>query len=1388
MLLTFSLAVGSAFSTSSSLQTTSESDDRTEQLTLDSTSLEGTNLQAVAKVDKPSRYIIAFDTPAVLLQTDGKSRATVNSVRSSLISRQAAFVTSAASVLGRSVDVRAQFTMATNGMVLELTAAEAAEIEAMAGVARVEPESYRVPLTDVGPAWVGAPNVWDGTASGSAALGDGVVVAILDTGINMDHISFAATDRNGYTINNPLGSGNFLGSCDSGSDQFDANAVCSDKLIGAWDAYRIAGITGYSITLPIGEDENGHGSHTASTAAGNFITASLTYPAVTGTVDVPISGVAPHANIISYDVCNTWDPVREQHTCAGSASLAAIDQVALDLVLNGAPIGALNYSISGGGDPYSDLVDLGFLALTNAGVFVSASAGNSGPDASTLGHQGPWMHTVAASTHNRSYVNGLNAMMGGAAPADMTGAGITDGYGPAPIVYAGDYPNSNDPGNDPAQCLQPYPAGTFSDVNGSGIPAIVVCDRGAIARTAKGQNVLAGGAGGFVLANVDANGESVSADAHFLPGVHVGDASGDVLRSWLATNSSSMPYTATIAGFTTVYSDTKGDIMASFSSRGPNSALDVIKPDITAPGVDILANDADGGNDVANQHEYQSISGTSMSSPHNAGAGALMKQLFPDWTVAEIKSALMMSAATDDILKEDGATEATPFDRGSGSMRVNAAAQAGLTMDETRTNFLAADPANNGDPKTLNLASMMDSACSQTCSWTRTVKNPTSGSIDWSTSFVLPSGFTGTAVPSSFTLAAGATQEIVITVDSTGAALGWTFGQLDLTPSVSSVVAAHMPIAINVLQSTDEDVIKKVASRDYGVNGDSVSYTVTVANPEIVSSSVTISDILPSGMSIVSGSLSAGANYDAGSHTITWNGDLGPSGESLGFQLAAPGYLSLASLGVSPFGMPSNPDDGCWGLTGLPPFTYLGQTHTSVIFNVNGTLQLGQDGGSCTTASNSVLPSPTTSPNMLAPWWTDLDGTSGGNLYAATFNGGLFTIFEWEAMPKFNDSSSVATFQIWLVNGGNNQIFFAYDSIVGDTSIATVGAQNGTKTVGSTAYYNGGGYLPSNSADLFVNHQTFTSDPAVLTYQTMINTPDPMHVNTAKAQIEPISSRGTIQSAHIDASTYAIVESVPSIVGLNVTPTVITEDMGTDVMYTIEARGTLTQPITVDFSVGGTATYGTDYTVSGASSFTATTGAIALSPASPSATITISANSDTDVELDETIILTLLAGSNYLIDQHGISGIATIMDDDVTVLSVAVASTAVITEDGGASIVYTVAASGVLPAGDLIVNLGVGGTAAYVDDYSVMGATSYTSTTGSVTLSASSPTATMTMTIQSDARYEPDETIILTISGSNSNNYRIDSANASATGTIIDDDYGYFLPVYIFEDSSVTTP
>src|ERR1051325_6898830 len=259
---------------------------------------------------------------------------------------------------------------------------------------------------------------------------------------------------------------------------------------------------------------------------------------------------------------------------------------------------------------------------------------------------------------------------------------------------------------------------------------------------------------------------------------------------------------------------------------------------------------------------------------------------------------------------------------------------------------------------------------------------------------------------------------------------------------------------------------------------------------------------------------------------------------------------------------------------------------------------------------------------------------------------------------------------------------------------------------------------------------------------TTVQTDDPGVVGAANPTVTPIN---------LPAVTVAV------------SPSSTPEDGAGNLVYTFTRTGTTTGPITVSFNVSGTATFNTDYTQSGAATFTASSGTVTIPTGSLTATVIVDPTADTTVEADETVILTVVSGVGY---QAGVPAAATgtITNDDTDV-SVAVSPSSV-AEDGATNLVYTFTRVGVT-TGALTVNFSVGGTAAFSTDYTQSGAASFTAASGTVSFSAGNSTATVTIDPTSDSTVEPDETLILTVTTGTGYN---PAAPTPATGTITNDD------------------
>ena len=283
-----------------------------------------------------------------------------------LAARQSELVSRMERDFGRSVEVLHTYQFALNGLAIDLTVQEAREVNRLPGVVSVTPDRINQLHTDSGPAWLGAAEIWG--ADCASYCGEGILVGVLDTGINPENPSFAEEGPvDGYLHTNPFGADTFLGVCDGGDASYDPSFACNDKLVGAWS------FVDYPTSSPV--DDDGHGSHTSSTAAGNFVAAEIVAP--TTTLFKDISGVAPHANIIMYDVCDV-------DGCPNSATNAGIEQAIID------GVDVINYSIGTGAaiDPWTDENSVAFLAAREAGIFIATSAGNDGPGSETLGTPG----------------------------------------------------------------------------------------------------------------------------------------------------------------------------------------------------------------------------------------------------------------------------------------------------------------------------------------------------------------------------------------------------------------------------------------------------------------------------------------------------------------------------------------------------------------------------------------------------------------------------------------------------------------------------------------------------------------------------------------------------------------------------------------------------------------------------------------------------------------------------------------------------------------------------------------------------------------------------------------------------------------------------------------
>jgi hypothetical protein len=656
------------------------------------------------------------------------------------------------------------YSIAFNGFAAKLTDAQAKALEKVPGVVSVEADVIYEADTDTTPHYLGLDSphgIWQrlGGVNGNYGAGENVVIGIIDSGITPESVSF--TDRKIKPskldeVQYGPPPADWEGTCQTGEQWTASN--CNNKLVGA--RYFNAGFGGdagintnrpWEFNSP--RDYNGHGTHTSSTSGGNYSVPATGDAAIFGKAN----GIAPRARVAMYKAL--WS-TQDSSTASGTGVdlLAAIDAAVGD------GVDVINYSISGTSTNFLDGAEIAFLNAADAGVFVSASAGNSGPGASTVAHPSPWITTVAAETHDR--VGSGSAVIDG-----VTYQGSSAGTGSA----TGELVTFGTAGSPQRLCQ-------LNTLTAAAAGKVVFCERGVNARVEKSFEVARVGGIGMVLVNPTAN--SLNADLHFVPSVHLQNTAYDAVAAAATAGGK----TATISG--EILFGQPAPFMAAFSSRGPLTAGagDLLKPDIGAPGVDILAAVAPPGN---RGRAFDLYSGTSMSAPHIAGIAALMKQAHPNWSPMAIKSALM-TTATDPI--EPFADSPTAdvaalraFADGAGHVEPTSALDPGLVFDSDANDWLAflcgatsgVNPAvctqlkNAGylfDRSDMNVPSIAigDLAGVQT------VKRRVTNVDDRAATYTASGSVTGVNVsvsPSSFSIAPGQTKTIEVSFTRAAAAL-----------------------------------------------------------------------------------------------------------------------------------------------------------------------------------------------------------------------------------------------------------------------------------------------------------------------------------------------------------------------------------------------------------------------------------------------------------------------------------------------------------------------------------------------------------------------------------------------------------------------------------------
>jgi subtilisin family serine protease len=650
--------------------------------------------------------------------------------------------------LGRELQPRAVLRHVSNAFSVEMSAEEAARMADLPGVRAVHPVYLHQVLLQDGPELIGARDLAAGFNGLPAANGEGVVIGILDSGIDWNHQYFSDDPLlGGHEYTNPYDGA--LGLCTS------PEVSCNNKLVGVYD-FTPAGTQG--------EDTDGHGTHVASIAAG---------------VPLPggFAGVAPSAHIISYKVCYESLPDDPDASgCPHDGVLQALDQAIED------GVDVVNYSIglSGGLNPWPNAQAL--FNLRDAGITFVAAAGNEGPDFGSMSFpaDAPWVLAVGSSTHKRRSHNAIEV-------AGIGSLFIQYGTGPGPqepSIVAAPLMSADEVAADMLAC-NPFPADAFAD-------AVALVERGECNFSVKvGHAADAGALAVVVINNVPGDTVGMAGlEDTTIPAGMVTQTDGQAILAAIASAAGSLAIdmpTDLVSQIDVAWQDQ----ISHFSSRGPSPYVpNLVKPNVVAPGQSILAGS------ISGPAATRLANGTSMASPHVAGAVAQLRQLNPDWSPNVLQSVLETTAEVETLSYLD--QPANIMDRGNGRIRVDRAAHAGLYLPVTRQQFVDADPSAGGNPGDLNLAGIMVEECAGMCSVTRTVEALQAGS--WT---VQTTGSLGVQVsPGSFNLQAGQQQELSISISAGATPVGGLGeGRIKLVPDNADLAEQALSVAAIIAEA-----------------------------------------------------------------------------------------------------------------------------------------------------------------------------------------------------------------------------------------------------------------------------------------------------------------------------------------------------------------------------------------------------------------------------------------------------------------------------------------------------------------------------------------------------------------------------------------------------------